>query len=98
MSPSRRSSGSIWSTSRRGSRGGQEPRRLHRHHGDLYLRRHAESVEITLTGILAAAHLRGYPATIDLLLNGTLSTDEYGTSILQYIDQFGGYDFPAPTS
>ena len=53
-----------------------------------------KTVEITLTGIAAAAHLRGYPATIDLLLNGTLSADEYGTSILQYMDQFGGYDSP----
>jgi hypothetical protein len=52
------------------------------------------TVELTLIGILAAAHLRGYPATIDLLLNGTLSADEYGTSILQYMEQFGGYDSP----
>ncbi len=53
-----------------------------------------QTVELTLTGIVAAAHLRGYPATIDLLLNGTLSADEYGTSILQYMAQFGGYDSP----
>ncbi|MCA0906991.1 hypothetical protein LCM27_11370 [Ruegeria marisrubri] len=50
------------------------------------------TVELTLTGILAAAHLRGAYGTLNLLLGGAVSTDEYGTSILQYIDQFGGYD------
>jgi uncharacterized protein YuzE len=54
----------------------------------------AVTVELTLTGILAGAHLSGAPAVISLLLNGTLANDEYGTSILQYIDQFGGYDSP----
>ncbi|SDB15959.1 hypothetical protein [Bauldia litoralis] len=53
------------------------------------------SVPLTLTGILAAAHLRGAPATVSLLLNDTVSADEYGTSILQYIEQFGGYDAPS---
>lgn len=51
-------------------------------------------VTISLTGILAAAHLRGAPAVIDLLLNGTLSNDEFGTSILQYMEQFGNFDAP----
>lgn len=53
------------------------------------------TIELTLTGILAAAHLRGAYGTLNLLLGGAVSTDEYGTSILQYIDQFGGYDSPA---
>lgn len=52
------------------------------------------SVELTLTGILAGAHLRGAPAVVELLLNGSISVDEYGTSILQYIDQFGGFEAP----
>ncbi|MTH96602.1 glycoside hydrolase family 18 protein, partial [Roseibium sp. RKSG952] len=51
-------------------------------------------VTVTLTGILASAHLRGSPAVVELFLNGTLSNDEFGTSILQYMDQFGGYDSP----
>jgi len=55
------------------------------------------TVELTLTGILAAAHLRGAWGTATLLQNGAVSTDEYGTSILQYIDQFGGYDAPSIT-
>ncbi|WP_422051010.1 hypothetical protein [Shimia sp.] len=50
------------------------------------------TVELTLTGILAAAHLRGAYGTLNLLQNGAVSTDEYGTSILQYIDLFGGYE------
>ncbi|MEO9779827.1 MAG: hypothetical protein ABJH07_24645 [Sedimentitalea sp.] len=53
-----------------------------------------QTVVLTLTGIMAAAHLRGAYGTLNLLQNGSVSTDEYGTSILQYIDQFGGYDGP----
>jgi len=52
------------------------------------------SVELTLTGILAAAHLRGAWGTATLLQNGAVSQDEYGTSILQYVEQFGGFDAP----
>ncbi|GAB5469585.1 MAG: hypothetical protein Kilf2KO_26150 [Rhodospirillales bacterium] len=55
-------------------------------------------VELTLTGILAAAHLRGAWGTLDLLRNGAVSSDENGTSILQYIEQFGGYDAPSVAS
>lgn len=51
-------------------------------------------VELTLTGILAAAHLRGASGLRDLIVEGAVTTDEYGTSILQYIVQFGGYDSP----
>ncbi|MBT8169507.1 hypothetical protein [Falsiruegeria litorea] len=53
------------------------------------------TVELTLTGIMAAAHLRGAFGTLNLLLNGAVSNDEYGTSILRYVDQFGGYDGPS---
>lgn len=52
------------------------------------------TVELTLTGILAAAHLRGAWGTLSLLQSGDVSTDEYGTSILKYVEQFGGYDSP----
>ncbi|MBB4583537.1 hypothetical protein GGE45_005911 [Rhizobium aethiopicum] len=52
------------------------------------------SVELTLSGILAASHLRGAWGTASLLLTDTVSTDENGTSILQYIKQFGGYETP----
>lgn len=53
------------------------------------------TVDLTLTGILAAAHLRGAWGTATLLQGGAVSTDEYGTSILQYIDQFGGFEAPS---
>ncbi|MBG6202113.1 hypothetical protein IWQ48_003256 [Labrenzia sp. EL_13] len=49
-------------------------------------------VTVTLTGVLASAHLRGAPAVVDLLLTGALSNDEFGTSILQYMEQFGNYE------
>jgi len=62
---------------------------------DDYIGTTINGVTVTLTGILAAAHLRGAPAKVDLLLHGTLSNDEYGTSILQYMEQFGGYDAPS---
>jgi hypothetical protein len=62
---------------------------------DDYLGTTINSVTISLTGVLASAHLRGAPATVELLLNGTLSNDEYGTSILQYMQQFGGFDAPS---
>ena len=52
-------------------------------------------VEITLTGLLAAAHLRGGTGAVNLLLNDAVSQDEYGTSILQYMEQFGGFDAPS---
>ncbi|USG60689.1 hypothetical protein NBZ79_16100 [Sneathiella marina] len=53
------------------------------------------SVELSMTGILAAAHLRGAYGLLDLLQGGAVSSDEYGTSILQYIEQFGGYESPS---
>ena len=53
------------------------------------------TVTLTLTGILAATHLRGAWGTLDLLNNGSASADEYGTSILKYIQQFGAYDTPS---
>ena len=52
-------------------------------------------VELSLTGILAAAHLRGAFGTLNLLQNGSASADEIGTSILQFAEQFGGFEAPA---
>jgi len=52
------------------------------------------TVVLTLTGIMAAAHLRGAFGTLNLLQNGSVSVDEFGTSILRYIEQFGGFDAP----
>ena len=52
------------------------------------------TVELTVTGLLAASHLRGAWGTAALLLDNTVSADENGTSILKYIQQFGGYSSP----
>ena len=54
-----------------------------------------KSVTITPFGILAGAHLRGPYGLANLLLNGSVSYDEYGTSILRYVDEYAGYDVPA---
>lgn len=53
------------------------------------------TVTLTLSGIMAAAHLRGAWGTLNLLQSGNVSTDEYGTSILRYIQQFGDYSTPS---
>lgn len=52
------------------------------------------SVTITMTGLLSAAHLRGAFGTLDLLLSDAVSFDQNGTSILNYMERFGGFDAP----
>jgi len=49
-------------------------------------------VRITMSGLLAAAHLRGAFGTANLLLTGRASADELGTNILHYVHAYGGYD------
>ena len=49
---------------------------------------------VTMSGILASAHLQGPGGVAQLLLNGTVSHDEYGTNILSYMDKFGGFNNP----
>ncbi|MCC5605328.1 LysM peptidoglycan-binding domain-containing protein [Nostoc sp. CHAB 5834] len=51
-------------------------------------------VVITISGILAAAHLRGEGGVVQLLLNNQVSQDENGTSILTYLREFGGFQTP----
>ncbi|KZL48755.1 hypothetical protein A2T98_16390 [Nodularia spumigena CENA596] len=58
-----------------------------------------KQLNITMSGILAGAHLRGGNAVIAYLLdpnlrntNPDLYFDENRTSITEYMDQFGGYD------
>ncbi len=50
------------------------------------------TVQATMSGLLAAAHLRGALGTADLLINNTMSCDELGTCITTYVHKFGGYD------
>jgi LysM domain len=52
----------------------------------------SKTITISLSGILAGAHLRGAYGVADLLLKNQSSNDEYGTSILKYVEEYGGYD------
>lgn len=49
-------------------------------------------VQATMSGILAAAHLRGAWGTAALLTNDQITCDELGTCITKYIHKFGGYN------
>lgn len=51
-------------------------------------------VTLSLTGMLASAHLQGAWGLAQLLIGDGASADEYGTSILKYMEKFGGYDSP----
>ena len=53
---------------------------------------------VTMSGILASAHLQGPGGVANLLLNNAVSYDEYGTNILSYMDKFGGFDNPFGTA
>lgn len=62
------------------------------HGGETY------TTTVTMSGIIASAHLQGPGGVANLLLNGAVSHDEYGTNILLYMDKFAGYDTPFGTS
>ena len=51
----------------------------------------SKTIKITLSGIIAAAHLKGPDKVVDLLVTGRVSQDPFGTSILSYLEEFGGY-------
>ena len=53
------------------------------------------TVQLSVTGILAAAHLRGADGVVDILLAGTIAPDEIGATTVRYLQQFGGFDAPA---
>lgn len=50
------------------------------------------SVEISLSGVLAAAHLCGAQATVRFLRSGAIAVDEKGTSIIDYMERFANMD------
>ncbi|MGB3760640.1 MAG: hypothetical protein WBA07_30410 [Rivularia sp. (in: cyanobacteria)] len=52
-----------------------------------YMRRR----RVSLSGILAGAHLVGYQGAIAYLKSGEVQRDPYGVPITEYIKQFGGY-------
>lgn len=56
-----------------------------------------DKVEITLSGLLAGAHLRGAAGVIELLVDHKNPADENGTYILQYVQDYAGYETPFPS-
>jgi hypothetical protein len=50
------------------------------------------TLRCTISGAIAAAHLCGVPAVVDLLTTGIVKEDEFGTSIVDYINEFSGFD------
>lgn len=59
-----------------------------------YIGQQRGGVVITISGILAAAHLRGEGGVIQLLRYNQVSQDENGTSILTYLREFAGFQTP----
>ena len=57
----------------------------------------SNKVEITLSGLLAGAHLRGAAGVVALLVDHNNPSDESGTFILQYVQDYAGYDTPFGT-
>ncbi|MBW4573406.1 MAG: LysM peptidoglycan-binding domain-containing protein [Tolypothrix carrinoi HA7290-LM1] len=51
-----------------------------------------KTVTITLSGILAGAHLSGPFGVANLLLKNEVPHDEFGTSMLRYVEEYGGYN------
>jgi|GEM_PF-915535 len=49
------------------------------------------TIKATMSGLLAAAHLRGAWGTADLLTKNNITCDELGTCITTYIHKFGGF-------
>lgn len=52
----------------------------------------SKTITINISGIVAAAHLRGPYGVANLLLKDRVSHDEFSTSILRYMNEYGGYD------
>ena len=56
-----------------------------------YLGKKILGVEVTLSGLIAGAHLKGLGG-LRQFLNGVNNKDAYGTEIIEYVDKFGGYE------
>ena len=54
----------------------------------------SNEVTVTMSGLLAGAHLRGAAGVEALLINHENHADENNTTILQYVQDFGGYQTP----
>jgi len=58
---------------------------------DKWVGKKKNGIEITLSGLLAGAHLLGPSNVKNFLDHGKISKDGYGTPITEYIKKFGGY-------
>jgi len=56
-----------------------------------YLGKTVNGIEITISGLVAGAHLKGLGG-VRKFLKGKDNADAYGTKISEYIEKFGGYD------
>lgn len=54
----------------------------------------SNNVVITMSGLLAGAHLRGAEGVISMLIDNENPADENGTYMLQYVQDYAGYDTP----
>lgn len=52
------------------------------------------NVTITMSGLLAGAHLRGAEGVVSMLIDHKNPADESGTYLLQYVQDYAGYDTP----
>lgn len=55
-----------------------------------------KGIELTISGMLAGAHLLGPKAVKDFISSGIIKKDGNGTPITEYIKKFGGYKFYLP--
>lgn len=63
---------------------------------DLFVDRTVYGVKITISGLLAGAHLKGVgkKGLRSFLRSGYNGKDQYGTTVKSYIVEFAGYDTP----
>lgn len=55
-----------------------------------------KGIKLTISGMLAGAHLLGPKAVKDFITSGIIKKDGNGTPITEYIKKFGGYKFYLP--
>jgi len=80
------------------------------HYFDLHVQDHAQHLQqylnqaqnalgngVTLSGLIAGAHLGGRGGVTDLVNDGIDHADSNGTHISDYISEFSGYDIPGYT-
>lgn len=57
-----------------------------------YLGKEVKGVYFDLSGAVAMAHLAGFGNVLKFVYQGTITTDDYGTSGIDYLQQFSGYN------